>query len=262
MRTLKVTVAYDGTGYAGWQRQNGAPTIQALLEAAFNEIEGRAVTVRGAARTDAGVHALGQVASARLTHSIDNAALARALNAKLPDDIRILRVDAVADDFHAQYAARSKAYQYRLSLGPVANPLERGHVWHVRQPLDLGKMQRAGAVLWRAARLRRVSDRCWRHGNHLDRTNDRRARGRTPPWSSLAGYIHVPDHDGRRRRGRVPPSHGPGDRGHARGSGGGSVRGGGRCGRAVVRSSRACGTDRTATWAVPSQGRLLIPRWT
>ena len=147
MRTLKVTVAYDGTGYAGWQRQNGAPTIQALLEAAFNEIEGRAVTVRGAARTDAGVHALGQVASARLTHSIDNAALARALNAKLPDDIRILRVDAVADDFHAQYAARSKAYQYRLSLGPVANPLERGHVWHVRQPLDLGKMQRAGAVL-------------------------------------------------------------------------------------------------------------------
>ncbi len=103
--------------------------------------------MHGAGRTDAGVHALGQVASARLTHSIDNAALTRALNAKLPGDIRILRVDAVADDFHARYAARSKAYQYRLSLGPVANPLERGRVWHVRQPLDLGKMQRAGAVL-------------------------------------------------------------------------------------------------------------------
>ena len=147
MRTLKVTMAYDGAGYAGWQRQNGAPTIQALLEAALGEIEGGAVTVHGAGRTDAGVHALGQVASARLTHSIDNAALARALNAKLPGDIRILRVDVVADDFHARYAARSKAYQYRLSLGPVANPLERGRVWHVRQPLDLGKMQRAGAVL-------------------------------------------------------------------------------------------------------------------
>ena len=262
MRTLKVTVAYDGTGYAGWQRQNGAPTIQALLEAAFNEIEGRAVTVRGAARTDAGVHALGQVASARLTHSIDNAALARALNAKLPDDIRILRVDAVADDFHAQYAARSKAYQYRLSLGPVANPPGTGP----RLARASAARSWEDAAGWsgplRAARLRRVSDRCWRHGNHLDRTNDRRARGRTPPWSSLAGYIHVQDHDGRRRRGRVPPSHGPGDRGNARGSGGGSVRGGGRCGRAVVRSSRACGTDRTATWAVPSQGRLLIPRWT
>ena len=147
MRTLKITVAYDGAGYAGWQRQDGAATIQGLLEAALGEIEGRPVTVHGAGRTDAGVHALGQVASVRLIHSIDTASLARALNAKLPDAIRILCVDTVAHDFHARYAARSKAYQYRLSLGPVANPLERGHVWHVRQPLDLERMQQAGAIL-------------------------------------------------------------------------------------------------------------------
>jgi tRNA pseudouridine38-40 synthase len=147
MRTLKITVAYDGASYAGWQRQNDVPTIQGFLEAVFSKIEGSPVMVHGAGRTDAGVHALGQVAHVQLIHSIDTSSLVRALNAKLPSDIRVLRIETVTDDFHARYSASSKVYQYRLNLGPVENPLEHGHVWYVRQALNLGRMQAAGSIL-------------------------------------------------------------------------------------------------------------------
>ena len=147
MRTLKLTLAYDGTDYAGWQRQPDVPTIQALLEDSLQEIEGRAVTVYGAARTDAGVHALGQVASVQLCHPIETPTLVRALNARLPGDIRVLLAEQVFDGFHARYGARSKSYRYRLSSTPVANPLERRFAWHVAPPIDLGAMQRAGAAL-------------------------------------------------------------------------------------------------------------------
>ena len=147
MRTLRLTLAYDGTDYAGWQRQQNASTIQAVLEAALREVEGRAVTVHGAGRTDAGVHALGQVASTHLSHALETSALVRALNAKLPDDVRVLDVDEVAGDFHARYGACSKWYRYRLTAGPVANPLERRYAWHVVQTLDLESMQQAAAVL-------------------------------------------------------------------------------------------------------------------
>ena len=147
MRTLKLTLAYDGTDYAGWQRQLGVPTIQALLEDSLREIEGRAVTAYGAARTDAGVHALGHVSSIQLCHPIDTPALVRALNAKLPGDIRVLLAEQVSDEFHARYGARSKLYRYRLSSAPVANPLERRFAWHVETPIDLGAMRQAAAAL-------------------------------------------------------------------------------------------------------------------
>ena len=147
MRTLKLTLAYDGGGYAGWQRQKDAVTIQGKLEAAFTEIEGQPVTVHGAGRTDAGVHALGQVASVRLVHAINLMSLTRALNAKLPDDICVLCVETATEDFHARFSARSKAYQYRVSLGSVPNPLERGHAWHVRQSLDFEKIRQAAVLL-------------------------------------------------------------------------------------------------------------------
>ena len=147
MRTLRFTLAYDGTDYAGWQRQENASTIQAVLEAALREVEGRAVTVHGAGRTDAGVHALGQVASTRLSHGIETSALVRALNGKLPNDVRILNLDVVADGFHARYGACSKWYRYRLTSGSVANPLERRYAWHIVQALDVESMQRAGAAL-------------------------------------------------------------------------------------------------------------------
>ena len=147
MRTLRLTLAYDGTNYAGWQRQENVSTIQAVLEAALGEVEGQAVIVHGAGRTDAGVHALGQVASTRLSHPIGTSALVRALNAKLPDDVRILDVGEAPDDFHARYGARSKWYRYRLTSGSVANPLERRYAWHVVQTLDLESMRQAGAAL-------------------------------------------------------------------------------------------------------------------
>ena len=147
MRTLKLTLAYDGTGYAGWQRQAGAETIQALVETALQPLEGRAMTVHGAGRTDAGVHALGQVASVRLTHPIGADALLRALNANLPAAVRVLRVEEAADRFHARFDARGKVYRYRLATGPVAHPLDVRYAWCLTQAVDLGAMQAAGALL-------------------------------------------------------------------------------------------------------------------
>jgi tRNA pseudouridine38-40 synthase len=147
MRTFKLTLAYDGTNFFGWQRQNGTPTIQACVETALCEIEGHIVTVHGAGRTDAGVHALGQVASFRLGHAIEAPSLVRALNAKLPSDIRVIDAEQVADDFHARFDACSKTYRYWLATGPVANPLASRFVWHLRRPIDLTDMQEAGSIL-------------------------------------------------------------------------------------------------------------------
>ena len=147
MRTLKLTLAYDGTGYAGWQRQADAETIQSLVEAALEPLERRPVTVHGAGRTDAGVHALGQVASVRLAHPIPPAALVRALNANLPPAVRVLRAATVSAGFHARFDARAKVYRYRLATGAVAHPLEQRYAWHVPQPLDLEAMRAAGRLL-------------------------------------------------------------------------------------------------------------------
>jgi tRNA pseudouridine38-40 synthase len=147
MRTIKLTVSYDGTDYVGWQRQVRGRSIQGELEKALAEIEGRPVAVVGAGRTDAGVHALGQVASIRLAHGIETAALVRAINAKLPRDIRLLAAETVAADFHARYAARRKTYRYNLTSGPVASPFTFRYAWHVREPLDLDAMRAAAARL-------------------------------------------------------------------------------------------------------------------
>ena len=147
MRTFKLTIAYDGTSYAGWQRQARVDTVQERLEVALGDIEGRAVTVHGAGRTDAGVHARGQVASFKLEHAIEAGALWRALNAKLPDDIRVVGVELAPDSFHARYLARRKSYRYRICQRPIADPMEHRFTWHVPQPLDLDPMNRAGRLL-------------------------------------------------------------------------------------------------------------------
>ena len=147
MRNLKLTLAYDGTDYVGWQRQASGRSIQGALETALAEMEGAPVTVVGAGRTDAGVHALAQVASVRMTRDIEPAVLARALNAKLPGDIRVLGADAVGRSFHARYSARSKMYRYRLSNGGVAAPFAVRYAWHVAAPLDLAAMRAAGEQL-------------------------------------------------------------------------------------------------------------------
>jgi tRNA pseudouridine38-40 synthase len=147
MRTLKLTISYDGTRFVGWQRQADGESIQGLLEDALARFEGAPVTVHGAGRTDAGVHALGQVASVTLTAGHDTAAIARGLNARLPPEIRVLRVEDAPPGFHARFSARSKTYRYALRNAPVVSPFERAYVWHVPERLDVEAMRTAAAAL-------------------------------------------------------------------------------------------------------------------
>ena len=105
------------------------------------------MTVHGAGRTDAGVHARGQVASAEVTFDHDPATVARALNSQLPEDVRVLEVVEAAEGFHARFSARSKTYAYRIRISEVADPFDRAYAWHVRSPLDLEAMRRAAALL-------------------------------------------------------------------------------------------------------------------
>jgi tRNA pseudouridine38-40 synthase len=146
-RTLKLTVAYDGTRFVGWQRQAEGDSVQGALEDALARFEGAAVTVHGAGRTDAGVHALRQVASTRVTFAHDTATLTRALNAQLPPDLRVVSVEEASYDFHARFSARSKTYRYQIRNTPTASPFERFWVWHVPEPLALGAMSEAAAML-------------------------------------------------------------------------------------------------------------------
>jgi tRNA pseudouridine38-40 synthase len=146
-RTLKIVLAYDGTGFVGWQRQPAGASVQDLLEEALASIEGRPVTVVGAGRTDAGVHALGQVASCTLSHPIPAGTLARALNAKLPDAVRVLQADDAPAGFHARYSARLKTYRYLICNGGLASPFTRRYAWHVAPLLDEAVMAEAARLL-------------------------------------------------------------------------------------------------------------------
>src|SRR5688572_11467209 len=114
MRTLKFTIQYDGTDYVGWQRQSAGIAIQQLVEDALAPIEHGLTTIHGAGRTDAGVHAAAQVASARVVNELAGPTLARAMNAVLPLDVRVLTVEDMPDGFHARFDARSKTYEYRI----------------------------------------------------------------------------------------------------------------------------------------------------
>jgi len=147
MRTLRITLAYDGTRFVGWQRQANGESVQGLLEDALARFEGGTVTANGAGRTDAGVHALGQVASARVTCAHDPATLTRALNAHLPEDIRVVSVEDVDDAFHARFSARGKTYRYQICNAAVASPFERAFVWHLPESLSFDAMARAAALL-------------------------------------------------------------------------------------------------------------------
>ncbi len=147
MRTFKLTLSYDGTDFSGFQRQSNARSVQAELEAALAAIEGMHVTVAGAGRTDAGVHALGQVASFRLSSEIAEADLFRALNAKLPEDVRVLTAEVAAPGFNARFSARSKTYRYRISNTRVMSPFQRRFAWHISRALDLAAMSAAAREL-------------------------------------------------------------------------------------------------------------------
>jgi tRNA pseudouridine38-40 synthase len=140
MPAFKLTLAYDGTDLVGWQRQASGISVQGLLEDALRELDGRAVIVSGAGRTDAGVHALGQVASFSLDRAIESDALARAINAQLPKTVRVVAAIETPPEFHARFAARAKTYRYRIWNGPVISPFEHRYAWHITGPLDVGAM--------------------------------------------------------------------------------------------------------------------------
>ncbi len=147
MRVIKLTVAYDGTAYVGWQRQPNGRSIQALVEDALAPIEGGPVTVAGAGRTDAGVHALGQVASVELAATLEPATLARALNATLPADVRVLEAAEAPPGFHARFSAAGKTYRYQIRQARVVSPFEHRFVWHHPRALDVDAMARAADAL-------------------------------------------------------------------------------------------------------------------
>ena len=147
MARFRITLAYDGTDFVGWQRQAAGVSIQGLLEDALAELDEAAVTVLGAGRTDAGVHALGQVAAFTLTRAIAADAVVRALNVRLPLSVRVLEVEEVAVDFHPQFAATSKTYHYRIWNSDVVSPFERLYAWHVFGALDVAAMSEAARML-------------------------------------------------------------------------------------------------------------------
>jgi tRNA pseudouridine38-40 synthase len=146
-RTFKVVLAYDGTDFAGFQRQSNARSVQQVLEEALAPMEGDAVVVSGAGRTDSGVHALGQVASFKLTNPISIGDLKQALNATFnatsATDVRVLSVEQVPDDFNARFSARAKLYCYRIVNAEVISPFERRFAWHVPRPLEFDSMREA-----------------------------------------------------------------------------------------------------------------------
>jgi len=148
MRCLRLTLAYDGTAYVGWQRQANGTSIQQLVETALAPFTPEALPpVTGASRTDAGVHALGQVASVRVPFDHAADAIQRALNIRLPPDVRVLSVDEAVPGFHARIDARGKRYRYRIATGSVVLPMDRWFVWHVPARLDVEAMREAARAL-------------------------------------------------------------------------------------------------------------------
>jgi tRNA pseudouridine38-40 synthase len=146
-RNLKLTLAYDGSPFHGWQVQPGLPTIQGLLSAAIGRITCEKVVPQGSGRTDAGVHALAQTASFSTESTIPTENLIKALNSHLPPEIRVLNVEDVAPGFHARHSATAKTYRYRLLRAPICSPFLVRLVCHHPYPLDEIAMLRAAAAL-------------------------------------------------------------------------------------------------------------------
>ncbi len=147
MRRIKIHVAYDGSGFHGWQVQPGLPTIQGELESILGDIEGQPVHVAGSGRTDAGVHALCQVAAFTLVNPIPLANLRRAINRLLPAAVRVLLAEEVHADFHPRYDAKAKTYEYRIVRGEVCSPFEWPYVHHYPYPLDEPRMSEFARAL-------------------------------------------------------------------------------------------------------------------
>jgi tRNA pseudouridine38-40 synthase len=140
LRNLKAILAYDGCGFHGWQVQPGRRTVQGAIEHTLATLEGAPVSIHGSGRTDAGVHALGQVASFELTNPAPCANLQLALNHRLPPAIRVLDIAEVPPGFHARHWATAKTYEYRIWRGEICPPFQRRYVYHFPYPLDEAAM--------------------------------------------------------------------------------------------------------------------------
>ena len=147
MRNIKLTIEYVGGSYHGWQIQPGLRTIQGVMLEQLAQITQRKVNLIGAGRTDAGVHALGQVASFKTESTIDVLALQRGLNSLLPSDIVVKAVEEVEEELHARFSARSKVYEYRILNQPYPSAIWRDYAWFISHELDLPAMQECGKLL-------------------------------------------------------------------------------------------------------------------
>lgn len=146
-RWLKLTLAYDGSAYSGWQVQPDKPTVQGTFEATWQRLTQESLRVSAAGRTDAGVHAFGQVVGLATETRLTNDDLLRGLNALLPNDIAVVSVEDAAEKFHATYDAIGKRYRYHIHNGRTPSVFSRDFAWHYPQPLDSHAMHRAGQGL-------------------------------------------------------------------------------------------------------------------
>ncbi|MBI4850683.1 MAG: tRNA pseudouridine(38-40) synthase TruA [Acidobacteria bacterium] len=147
MRNIKLSLEYDGTNYCGWQIQPNGITIQGVVTEFLNRLEGEPVTLYGAGRTDAGVHALNQVASFFTKKTIPCDKIKRAINGSIPLDIRVREVQEMPLDFHARFSAKGKSYLYKLALGEIVSPFEYRYFYHYPYKLDIAKIQIGASFL-------------------------------------------------------------------------------------------------------------------
>jgi tRNA pseudouridine38-40 synthase len=147
MRNLKLILSYDGSDFAGWQVQPHALTVQGTIASAIGRITGEKVLPQGSGRTDAGVHALAQVATFATESSVPTANFMKALNDILPASVRVLEVEEVAADFHARHSARTKTYRYRVYRAAICPPFLARYVWHYPFPLDEEAMVQAAGLV-------------------------------------------------------------------------------------------------------------------
>lgn len=148
MPNIKLTISYDGTNYHGWQRQKDKVTIQQTLESALEKILNKKIILTGAGRTDAGTHAIAQIANFKIDRiRIPLNKLSVALNSTLPNDIRVLSSEIVHENFHAQKSAKSKIYLYVILNNPVQSPFSARYSWHIPHKINLNRMRRAVKML-------------------------------------------------------------------------------------------------------------------
>jgi tRNA pseudouridine38-40 synthase len=180
MRRIRIRLSYDGTDYHGWQVQPGLPTIQQTLEEKLSEMEGAPVQVAGSGRTDAGVHALAQVAAFSIANPIPVDNLRRALNRVLPRDIRVMAAEEVPREFHPRFDAKAKTYEYRIWRAEVCPPFEHRYVYHYPYPLREEEMMRLAPLL---------------EGDHdfnaFAATDDRDARGLSKVRTIFSSQVSV-----------------------------------------------------------------------